>query len=164
MTETEKVLIDGEWRPADATGTFQAINPSTGETIGPVYPVSSRKDVDAALVAGSSAADALFDVSPETIGKFLDRYADRIEERSEEIAEAAHLETALPLSPRLAEAELPRTSNQLRQAAVAARAQLDGAHDRHENQYPLDVWSAGGAGGCLRPKQFPAGLQRRGRG
>ena len=121
MTETEKVLIDGEWRPAEATGTFQAINPSTGETIGPVYPVSSRKDVDAALVAGSSAADALFDVSPETIGKFLDRYADRIEERSEEIAEAAHLETALPLSPRLAEAELPRTSNQLRQAAVAAR-------------------------------------------
>ena len=121
MTEAEKVLIDGEWRPAASSGTFRAINPSTGETIGPVYPVSSREDVDAALVAGSSAADALLDESPETIGKFLDLYADRIDERSKEIAQAAHLETALPLSPRLADAELPRTSNQLRQAATAAR-------------------------------------------
>ena len=122
MAKAEKVLIGGEWRPADATGTFQAINPATGETIGPVYPVSSRKDVDAALVAGSAAADALLDVPPGKIGDFLDRYADRMDARSEEIARTAHLETALPLSPRLADVELPRTSNQLRQAAAAARA------------------------------------------
>ena len=121
MTEAEKVLIDGEWRHADATGTFQAINPSNGETIGPVYPVSSRRDVDAVLTAGSAAADELLDTPPETIGKFLDRYADRMDERSDEIAETAHLETALPLSPRLTDVELPRTSQQLRQAAAAAR-------------------------------------------
>ena len=121
MTKAENVLVGGRWRPADATGTFQAINPSTGETIGPVYPVSSRKDVDAALVAGSEAANALLDVPPEKIGEFLDRYADRIDARSKEIAETAHLETALPLSPRLADVELPRTSNQLRQAAAAVR-------------------------------------------
>ncbi len=35
--------------------------------------------------------------------------------------EAAHLETALPKAPRLAEVELPRTTNQLRLAAAAAR-------------------------------------------
>ena len=121
MTRGENVLIGGEWRPADTTGTFQAINPSTGETMGPVYPVSSRNDVDAALVAGGAAATELLDVPPERIGEFLDRYADRIDERSKEIAETAHLETALPLSPRLADVELPRTSNQLRQAAAAAR-------------------------------------------
>jgi NADP-dependent aldehyde dehydrogenase len=121
MANPEKVLIDGQWRPADATGTFQAINPSTGEKIGPAYPVSSRKDVDAALHAGSAAAEALLDVPPEKIGEFLDRYAHRIDERSKEIAETAHLETALPLSPRLADVELPRASNQLRQAAAAAR-------------------------------------------
>jgi NADP-dependent aldehyde dehydrogenase len=121
MTKTENVLIGGEWRPADATATFQAIDPSTGETIGPVYPVSSRRDVDAALAAGSAAANELLDVSAEKTGDFLDRYADRIDGRSREIAETANLETALPLSPRLADVELPRTSNQLRQAAAAAR-------------------------------------------
>jgi alpha-ketoglutaric semialdehyde dehydrogenase len=121
MTKAENVLIGGKWRPADATGTFQAINPATGDTIGPVYPVSSRSDVDAALAAGRAAAEALLDVPPEKIGDFLDRYADRMDQRSGEIAETAHLETALPLSPRLADVELPRTSNQLRQAAAAAR-------------------------------------------
>jgi NADP-dependent aldehyde dehydrogenase len=121
MENVEKVLIDGEWRPADGIGTFRAIDPSTGEEIGPLYSVSSRKDVDAALAAGSAAAEALLDVDPKKIGEFLDRYADRIDERAKEIAETAHLETALPLSPRLADVELPRTSNQLRQAAAAAR-------------------------------------------
>jgi alpha-ketoglutaric semialdehyde dehydrogenase len=121
MAKAEKVLIDGTWRAAEATGTFQAIDPATGETIGPAYPVSGRADVDAALVAGHAAAEALLDVPPEKIGEFLDRYADRMDGRSAEIAETAHRETALPLSPRLADVELPRTSNQLRQAAAAAR-------------------------------------------
>lgn len=41
--------------------------------------------------------------------------------RQDEVVEMAHAETALPRSPRLAGAELPRTTNQLRQAAAAAR-------------------------------------------
>ena len=40
--------------------------------------------------------------------------------RKAELVEQAHLETALPASPRLADVELPRTINQLRQAADAA--------------------------------------------
>ena len=51
---------------------------------------------------------------------FLRRYAERIEARSAEIVERAHLETGYPRSPRLADVELPRTTNQLRQAADAA--------------------------------------------
>ena len=41
--------------------------------------------------------------------------------RKEELVERAHLETAYPKSPRLADVELPRTTSQLRQAAAAAR-------------------------------------------
>ena len=52
---------------------------------------------------------------------FLDRFADRIDARKAELSERAHLETALPTAPRLADVELPRTSGQLRQAAAAAR-------------------------------------------
>ncbi len=121
MASTERVLIEGKWRDADATGTFQPINPDTGEMLEWTYPVSSRADVDAALEAGRAAAIELSNTSVERIADFLSRYADLIDERSAEISEVAALETALPVTPRLADVELPRTSNQLRQAAAAAR-------------------------------------------
>ena len=121
MADTERVLIAGEWRDADATGTFQPVNPDTCETLEWTYPVSGRVDVDATLEAGSTAARELLDTPTDKIADFLDRYADLIDESSAEISEVANLETALPVTPRLAGVELPRTSNQLRQAAAAAR-------------------------------------------
>jgi len=116
----ENVLIAGAWRPADSTGSFRAINPDTGETLEHEYPVSSRADLDLALAAGSKASRELRGVPREAIAAFLEGYADRIDERKQSIAEAANQETALPVAPRLADVELPRTSNQLRQAAAAA--------------------------------------------
>ena len=121
VANIERVLIAGEWREADATGTFQAINPDSVEALDRLYPVSSRADVDAALEAGSAAARELTATPVEKVADFLCRYADLIDARTPEICEAASLETALPVSPRLADVELPRTSNQLRQAAAAAR-------------------------------------------
>ena len=117
----EKVLIAGEWRSADTSGTFQAINPDTGETLPHVYPVSSRADIDATLRAGTDTARTLEGTEPERIAAFLDGYAHRIDAAKDEIVAASSLETALPVSPRLADVELPRTTHQLRQAAAAAR-------------------------------------------
>ncbi len=117
----EPILIAGTWREADSTGSFHAINPDTGDRLEHEYPVSSRSDIDMALVAGRQASRELRSVSRESIAQFLDGYADRIDERKDEIAATASLETALPVSPRLADVELPRTSDQLRQAAEAAR-------------------------------------------
>ena len=57
----------------------------------------------------------------EEIARFLDRIADRIDGRSPEICDLASRETALPVEPRLASGELPRTTGQLRQAATATR-------------------------------------------
>jgi len=114
-------LIAGEWRNADATGTFQAIDPHSGETLEWTFPVSSRADIDAALEAGSAAASELVRTPVAQIADFLERYASLIEESSSELSEVANLETALPVSPRFADIELPRTANQLRQAAAAVR-------------------------------------------
>ena len=117
---TRPVLIAGQWRAARATGTFRAENPATGEALPDEYPVSAWEDVDAALTAASRAMPALRGAPPESLAHFLTRYAERIESRADEIVGLANLETALPRSPRLAESELPRTTNQLRQAAQAA--------------------------------------------
>lgn len=121
MADPQKVLIAGEWRPANATGAFHASEPLTGEAIDESYSVSSRKDVDAALRAGKSAAEELSRLDEGRLAEFLDAFADLIEKRADEIVAMAHRETALPASPRLADVELPRTTSQLRQAAAARR-------------------------------------------
>mgnify|MGYP000329040399 CR=1 FL=1 len=56
----------------------------------------------------------------DQIARFLDVYADRMESRGDELAQMAHAETALPLSPRLKDVELPRTASQIRQAVVGS--------------------------------------------
>jgi NADP-dependent aldehyde dehydrogenase len=114
------VLIGGTWRPAKAAKTFQAVNPATEELLPGSYPVSGWEDCDAALSAAAEAAKELRRASPDAIAQFLTRFADRIEADKDALVEQAHLETALPRSPRLADVELPRTTGQLRQAADAA--------------------------------------------
>ena len=119
----QPVLIGGQWRPSQAVSTFQACHPATSQMLPDVYPVSSWQDCQAALAAATEAAEALRQLPAERLADCLDAYADGIEARRDELVEMAHRETALPRSPRLADAELPRTTDQLRQAAQAARQQ-----------------------------------------
>ncbi len=118
----EKVLIDGAWREAAASGTFQAENPATQTPLPQQYPISSWADCDAALTAASRAFVELGSLPAEVPARFLDAFAAAIEARAEALVTLAVEETALPAKPRLADVELPRTTGQLRQAAAAARA------------------------------------------
>jgi alpha-ketoglutaric semialdehyde dehydrogenase len=115
------VLINGQWREADAQETFQACNPTTRKWLPDEYPVSLWADCDAALDAAVAAARELRKMPGERIAKFLEAYAEHIEKRKDVLVETAYLETGLPRAPRLADVELPRTTSQLRQAAQAAR-------------------------------------------
>jgi NADP-dependent aldehyde dehydrogenase len=117
----QKVLIGGCWREAESASSFQAEDPASKEPLPDAYPVSKWQDCEEALAAAECAAMGLRSTSPDDLARFLERYADRIEARAAEIVAMAHRETALPVSPRLADVELPRTTGQLRQAAAAAR-------------------------------------------
>jgi NADP-dependent aldehyde dehydrogenase len=115
------VLIAGRWRPAESSGTFGAENPALGEKLPDTYPTSAWADCDAALTAATEAA-ALLRTSPsEKLALFLEAFATRIEARKDELVAMAHAETGLPQKPRLADVELPRTTGQLRQGALAVR-------------------------------------------
>lgn len=118
---TAQVLIDGAWRDADATGTFQATNPNTNEKLPAEFPVSSWADCDAALAAAAVAAREMRKLAPEAVAEFLELFADKIEAAKDSLSETAFNETGLAKSPRLADVELPRTSNQLRAAAKSCR-------------------------------------------
>ncbi|MEM1295218.1 MAG: aldehyde dehydrogenase (NADP(+)) [Verrucomicrobiota bacterium] len=118
---SQPVLIAGEWRQAQSSGTFQAENPATKSPLSDEYPFSTWADCDAALQSASEAFDELLGTAPEKIAEFLEAFAANIEARKDDLVEMANQETGLPASPRLADAELPRTTNQLRQAADAVR-------------------------------------------
>ena len=135
--QVAKVWIAGEWRESDAEGAFEPENPSTGEKLGREFPVSRWSDCDHALNAAVEAAHQLEQIAPEKIAAFLEAYAKELEANSDAIVQAAHEETALPVSPRLKDVELPRTTDQLRQAAAAARQQTwrRATFDRQRNLY-----------------------------
>lgn len=117
----QPILIDGQWRPACVAGTFRADNPALGTPLAEEYPISSWQDCDAALAAADRAFATLRRLPGAQLAEFLEAFAARLKARRDELVELAHLETALPRTPRLATVELPRTTNQLRQAAAAAR-------------------------------------------
>lgn len=119
--QLQPVLIAGKWLPSRNSGVFHAENPALRKPLPDEYPVSSWEDCNDALNAAAETAQAMRDISGEQIAAFLERFAARIEERKDELVAMAHAETGLPVSPRLADVELPRTTNQLRQAAAAAR-------------------------------------------
>ncbi|MBN1442191.1 MAG: aldehyde dehydrogenase family protein, partial [Planctomycetes bacterium] len=116
----QPVLIGGEWRPADATSVFRAIDPAAQAQLDEEYPVSSWADCDSALEAAAAASAELRSADAERRAAFLEAYADAIERRAKELAAFAQRETALPAPTRFLRVEIPRTTNQLRQAASAA--------------------------------------------
>ena len=120
--EVQPVLIGGVWRQAKAPrGFFQAMDPATRKSLEARYPISSFQDVDDALRASSRAASEVHSFSPEKAAVFLESLARRIEGTADELVRVASLETALPAEPRLRSVELPRTTDQLKQAAAACR-------------------------------------------
>jgi len=123
MTQ-QQVLIAGQWRDSLGKETFQAVNPATKEPLPERFPVSPWEEIEQAVEAAAEAFCEVRSWPGERFAAFLEKYADRIDARAEELSATANRETALSVSPRLKDVELPRTTNQLRQAAAAAR---DGA-------------------------------------
>ncbi len=151
-----RILLNGAWRPARAIGTFTAFDPTNGRPLAETFPVSSFEDAREAVQAGQTAARDLEAVSPEDLAGFLDLMAKSLDERSAELVEIAHRETALSKEPRLQSSELPRTIGQLRQAAEAVR---DGSWRQATIETGLNIRSVreplGGPVVVLGPANFP---------
>jgi alpha-ketoglutaric semialdehyde dehydrogenase len=153
---TAPVLIAGQWRKSNATETIQAENPARGESLPEAYPVSPWEEALQAIEAGVAAAEILERTPGAEIAVFIEAYAAEIEARGDALAERAHEETGLPAAPRLRNVELPRTTDQLRQAAAAARGETwrrpihDEAKNIHSTFAPL-----GGPVVVMGPNNFP---------
>ncbi len=94
---------------------FHASNPQTGSTLAPVYYSATPTEVDEAVQLATEAFSSYSQATGQAKAAFLRRAADQFELHKQELADRAHLETALPM-PRLL-GEVGRTSNQLRMFA-----------------------------------------------
>ena len=153
----EPVLIAGAWRQSlNPAGSFTAFDPTTKTALPESYPVSGLEDVELALQAAQDAVTTLRGHTPEDLAHFLELFAAKIEAHADQLSALASLETALPITPRLRASELPRTMDQLRQAAAAARdrswshATLDTAANIRSRYGPL-----GGPVVVFGPNNFP---------
>src|SRR5690606_4219305 len=122
MAGLQQVLVGGAWRdPVEPAGELRAYDPTTGEAIGPAYPVSGRREVEQTVAAAMAVAEEFSAADPERIAGFLEAYAAGIEAGADALVALAHAETGLPVSPRLRDVELPRTTGQIGRASCRCR-------------------------------------------
>lgn len=145
MTEYPPFIV--EYQEAvnnDRPPFIQSNDPITGEKLPGRYIVSAWPELNTAVVQAKSAAGQLQTMVAETIAQFLETYAAGIEANGDAICRTAAQETALAYEPRLKTVELPRTTNQLRQAATAVRARswrmatIDTANNIRSGYGPLN--------------------------
>ena len=105
----------GSKRGSRDGASFQAFAPQTGEPIQPVFRSATPQELERAARLATEAFGSYSETAGKTRAAFLRRIAAGFESHREELAQRAHLETALPM-PRLS-GEVNRTANQLRMFA-----------------------------------------------
>ncbi len=105
----------GSHRGSRDGSSFQAFAPQTGEPIQPVFRSATPQELERAVRLAHEAFASYAQTSGKTRAAFLRRIADAFESHRDELAQRAHLETALPI-PRLT-GEVTRTANQFRMFA-----------------------------------------------
>jgi len=111
-------FVGGKWVDAIDGATQPIINPATEETIAEV-PRGSEKDVDRAVKAAAAAFEGWSDTPPGERSLQLMKLADRLEERTEELAALEARNVGKPITVALA--EVPFLVDNLRFFAGAAR-------------------------------------------
>ncbi len=102
----------GSQRGALMGAPIQALNPATGQRLEPVYSSVSSAEVEETVRLAAQAFPAYAQTPGKIRGAFLRRIAGGLDNIQQQLAERAHLETALPM-PRLL-GEVSRTTGQLR--------------------------------------------------
>lgn len=96
MTDVKryKMLIDGEWVDASDGGTFDSVNPATGQVWSRV-PEATAADVDRAVRAADRAfcTGSWASMLPTQRGKCLRKLGDLLAERSEQLGRTESIDT-----------------------------------------------------------------------
>jgi betaine-aldehyde dehydrogenase len=96
--QTDRLYINGEFVPPHATATSDVVDPATGEVIARV-PNADAEDVGRAVRAARAAFDdgPWKDATAQDRGRALFRLADRVRQRTAELAELEARNTGKPI-------------------------------------------------------------------
>ena len=89
--------IKGRFEEPKSAECIDNLSPSTGNVIGSV-PLSGESDVKLAIAAAREALPEWSGMDPSDRAEWLDRIADCLEEKFEEIAYLESLDTGKPIS------------------------------------------------------------------
>ena len=117
--KTLQNFINGKSVPSSSGETQDLINPATGEVFAK-SPVSNASDVDAAMNAAASAFETWRESTPGERQKAINKIADAIEARAEELIALECENTGKPIAVTRAE-EIGPMLDQIRFFAGAAR-------------------------------------------
>ena len=96
LPEELGMYVDGEFVDASEGGTFETVDPTTGEVLAEV-PAGTATDVDRAVSAAQAAFDGEWgDTDPGERQQALHEIADRVEERRSEFAKLETLDNGKP--------------------------------------------------------------------
>jgi len=112
-------FVNGDYAESSATERLDIINPATEEVYA-TSPVSTEADVAAAYASAATAFETWGETTPGTRQQALLKFADALEARSEELADAESENTGKP-RPGLVGEEVDMMVDQLRFFAGAAR-------------------------------------------
>jgi len=95
-TEDFKMVIGGTWAESESGARFEATSPATGESLGTV-PEGTREDAGRAIAAANAARRDWAARSAFERAAAMERVADLIEERRDDLAHTLTLDQGKPL-------------------------------------------------------------------
>ncbi|HSG79886.1 MAG TPA: aldehyde dehydrogenase family protein, partial [Acidimicrobiia bacterium] len=93
---SSQMYIDGAWTDSADKATLESVDPTTEEVVA-TFPDAAPEDVDRAVEAARRAAREWGAVTPIQRGEILGRFADRVEEHIEELAEIDAIDVGNPI-------------------------------------------------------------------
>ena len=145
----DHLYIGGQWVTPSGSASITVVNPTTEKPFGRV-PSGSADDAERAVQAAAAARSAWSGTSMKERGAALDRIADGIEARVDEIASIVSQEVGTPIERSLEwQAKQPVTVTRL-YAELARAYKVDRALDNS-----LVVRDPVGVVACITPWNFP---------
>jgi len=149
MEIRDKIYIGGAWVPSAGAGVHEVIDSNTEEVIGKV-PEGTADDVEHAVAAATEAFPAWAATSLEERAKFMDRIAEGIAARTEELGATISREVGMPFG--LSKAV---------QVGLPAKAFSDAAHGARTMEWEEEIGNSLvvrepiGVVGAITPWNYP---------
>jgi betaine-aldehyde dehydrogenase len=149
MKSYEKIYVDGQWIASESGARCEVVHAATEMVIASV-PNGSAGDVDKAAEAARGAFASWSTTPVEERAQWLEKIADALDGRADELAATIAAEVGMPLKlARMIQVGMP--TQHFRNFAAIARAHTF----EREQGGSLLVHEAAGVVGCITPWNYP---------